>query len=222
MGHGEVALLCIQEEAAIAMMWEMPLVLTGYLLGSVPFGLLIARAAKGVDIRTLGSGNIGATNVSRFIGRGWGLVAFALDVLKGFVPAYAGLILSGKGLGAIAGLAAIAGHNWPLFLGFRGGKGVATSCGVFLAIFPLGLLISLGVWASAVAAWRYVSVGSLLAGVALLVTALLLQDDPIGKGRSVTALAGVAAVLTFVRHRSNIRRLLQGTESKIGRKNSER
>ena len=94
---------------------------------------------------------------------------------------------------------------------------MATSCGVFLAIFPLGLLISLGVWAAAVATWRYVSVGSMLGSISLLVTAFLLQDEPLGAGKVLTAFVGLAAVLTLVRHRSNIRRLFQGTENKIGR-----
>jgi len=121
----------------------------------------------------------------------------------------------------VAGLAAIAGHNWPVFLRFKGGKGVATSCGVFLAVFPTGLVVALGVWIVAVAVTRYVSVGSMLAGAALFVCALLLQDDPAGSGRYLTGFAGLAAFLTILRHRGNIRRLVNGTESKIGRSGSK-
>ena len=199
------------------MTWEMPIIFGAYFLGATPFGFIIVRTIRGVDIRTLGSGNIGATNVWRVLGRGWGLLAFGLDVLKGFAPAYAGTLIGGPELGAFAGLAAIVGHNWPIFLQFRGGKGVATSCGVFLAIFPLGLVVSLGAWALALAIWRYVSVASMLGGIALLVSALLLQDEPFGAGRVLTAFAALAAVLSMVRHKSNIKRLLQGSETKIGR-----
>jgi len=201
--------------------WEMPLITGAYFLGSIPFGYVVARLFRGVDVRTLGSGNIGATNVGRVLGRGWGLLVFVLDVLKGFLPAYAGLLLSGRDLGLIAGMAAVLGHNWPIFLGFRGGKGVATSCGLFLAVFPKGLVISLGVWGVAVALFRYVSVGSMLGAAALLVAALLLRDDPLGKGRLLTALTGLVVLLTILRHRGNIRQLLAGTESKIGAKNAE-
>lgn len=194
------------------------LVFGGYFLGSVPFGYLFARAVGGVDIRTLGSGNIGATNVGREIGRGWGILVFILDVLKGFLPAYAALSAGGAFLGAVAGLAAIVGHNWPFFLGFRGGKGVATSCGVFLALFPLGVLIALGVWLASLALCRYVSVSSMLAAVALLFCAVTLQREPFGDGLILTMLSALAAGLSIVRHRSNIRRLVQGTEDKVGRK----
>ena len=192
------------------------LVCTAYLLGAVPFGYLLAGAVRGVDIRTLGSGNIGATNVGRVLGRGWGLSVFVLDVLKGYLAAHIGKLLGGQPLAAAAGLAAIVGHNWPVYLKFRGGKGVATSCGVFLAVFPMGLLISFGVWVAAVAVWRYVSVGSMLAGIGLLISAFALPDDPLGKGKFLTALAGLVAVMSIVRHRSNIHRLLQGTENKVG------
>jgi len=195
---------------------ELSLVFGAYFLGSVPFGYLAVKAVRGTDIRTLGSGNIGATNVGREIGRKWGALVFVLDVLKGLVPACAALKMSGPSLGALAGLAAIVGHNWPFFLGFRGGKGVATSCGVFLALFPLGVLISLGVWVGTLALWRYVSLSSMLAGVALLVCALLLQEDFLGDRKLVTLLAALAAVLSVFRHKGNIRKLLQGTETKVG------
>ena len=204
--------------------WDIPLILCAYLLGSVPFAYLIAKAVRGIDIREVGSGNVGATNVGRALGRKWGILVFALDVLKGFLPTLAALLLHGCRIGeselplgvALAGLAAIAGHNWPIFLRFKGGKGMATSCGVFLAVFPLGLLIALGAWAVVVAITRYISVGSMVAAATLLGCALLLPRDPFGGGRFLTALAAVAAVLSIVRHRANIGRLVQGTENRIG------
>jgi glycerol-3-phosphate acyltransferase PlsY len=211
---------------------DIPLILGAYLVGSVPFAYLIAKAVRGIDIREVGSGNVGATNVGRALGRKWGILVFALDVLKGFLPTLAALLLhhapalalrslgeGGLPLGvALTGFAAIAGHNWPIFLKFKGGKGMATSCGVFLAVFPLGLLVAMGVWAATVALTRYISVGSMVAAAALLGCALLLQHDPFGAGKFLTALAAVAAVLSIVRHRANIRRLVQGTENRIGRK----
>ena len=206
------------------------LVLGAYLLGAAPFGYLVARVAGKIDIRTKGSGNIGATNVGRVLGRKWGILVFVLDVVKGFAPAFSALILHNLSYGrtnlplpvVLAGLAAIVGHNWPVYLKFRGGKGVATSCGVFGALFPLGLAIALGVWILAAAATRYVSVGSMLAGIALLVAAFLLQDEPVGNGKYLTLFAGLAAVLSILRHRANIGRLLRGTENKIGRSKNAR
>ena len=197
------------------------LIVGAYLLGAVPFGYLIGRA-KGVDIRTQGSGNIGATNLGRVVGKKWGIFCFLLDVGKGFGPALAARMAHSGEAGvppavALVGLAAIAGHVWPVYLKFRGGKGVATSCGVFLALFPLGVVIALGVWAVTVAVTRYISLGSMLGGVALLVCALVLQDYPLGReGIALTLFAGLAAVLSLVRHRGNIVRMLKGAEPKIG------
>jgi glycerol-3-phosphate acyltransferase PlsY len=210
----------------VIQVWDIPLIFGAYLIGSVPFAYLIAKAVRGIDIREIGSGNVGATNVGRALGRHWGILVFALDVLKGFLPTLAALLLHGCRVGepalppgvALAGFAAVAGHNWPIFLKFKGGKGMATSCGVFLALFPLGVLIAMGVWAAAVALTRYVSVGSMVAAVALVACALLLRRDPFGTGKFLTALAAVAAVLSIIRHRANIGRLVRGTENRIGRK----
>lgn len=202
--------------------WDIPLILGAYLAGSAPFAYLVAKAVRGIDIREVGSGNVGATNVGRALGRRWGILVFALDVLKGFLPTLAAHLLhreSALPLGvALTGFAAVAGHNWPVFLKFKGGKGMATSCGVFLAVFPLGLLIAMGVWVATVAITRYVSVGSMVAAAALLISALFLRNRPFGEGEFLTALAAVAAALSIVRHRSNIARLVQGTENRIGRK----
>ncbi len=206
--------------------WDIPLILGAYLIGSVPFAYLVSKAVRGIDIREVGSGNVGATNVGRALGRKWGILVFALDVLKGFLPTLAALLLHGCRIGepalplgaALTGFASVAGHNWPIFLKFKGGKGMATSCGVFLAVFPLGLLIAMAVWAALVAVTRYVSVGSMVAAAALLSCAMLLGREPFGAGEFRTALAAVAAVLSIVRHRSNIARLVRGTENRIGRK----
>ena len=213
------------------MIRDVLMIAGAYLLGSIPFAFLVAKAVRGIDVRTVGSGNVGATNDGRVMGWKWGIFVFALDVLKGFGPTAAAWVLVQRPLVdfsggrevlvlpvALTGLAAIAGHNWPIFLRFKGGKGVATSGGVFLAIFPWGLLIALGVWFATVAVTRYVSVGSMAAGVAFFICAIGLQADPFGGGKYLTSFAALAAVLSIVRHRSNIRRLSQGTESKVGRK----
>jgi glycerol-3-phosphate acyltransferase PlsY len=205
---------------------DILLIVCAYLAGSVPFAYLVAKAVGGIDIREVGSGNVGATNVGRALGRGWAILVFSLDVLKGLLPTLAALLAHGSRIGgqalppgaALTALAAVAGHNWPIFLGFKGGKGMATSCGVFLALFPLGLLIALGVWVATTAITRYVSVGSMVAALTLLACALLLGHDPFGAGKFLTALAAATAVLSVARHRSNIARLIRGTENRIGRK----
>jgi acyl phosphate:glycerol-3-phosphate acyltransferase len=215
IGNGDCVLTIIQNAG---------LLVCAYLVGAVPFAYIIAKWVKGVDIRTAGSGNAGATNVSRVVGRKWGIAVFALDALKGFLVVAAAEWLSGRGVGAahpplivaLAALAAIAGHNWPVYLGFRGGKGMAVSCGAFLAMFPLGLLIAMSVWALVAAVTRYVSVASMAAGLVLLVTALTLQHAPFADGKYLTAISLLACILAIVRHRSNIRRLVAGTEHKIG------
>jgi len=201
-----------------------PLMAIGaYLVGAVPFGWLIARA-RGVDILTRGSGNIGATNVGRVLGRKFGALCFILDVLKGFLPTCAAQAVHHGEAGTppgvvIVGLAAIVGHNWSIYLRFRGGKGVATSCGVFAALFPAGLAVALAVWLIAAAATRYVSVASMLAGIALFLAAVLLQGAPFGlEGAPLTVFAGLAAVLDLLRHRANLVRLMRGTEPRIGQR----
>lgn len=190
------------------------LVLAAYLLGAIPNGLLLAKA-KGIDLRQTGSGNIGATNVFRCVGKGWGILAFVLDALKGFVPAFCFPRLMASApdwLGLACGVAAVAGHNWPVWLGFKGGKGVATSAGMLLGIAPAAVGIGFGVFAVTVAATRFVSLGSILAAVAVPAAYLALN----GTGNQL--LAGVLVglgLLVIVKHRANIRRLLQGAEPRI-------
>lgn len=184
------------------------IVIAGFLIGSVPFGLLIARFFCGIDPRQSGSGNVGATNVSRLCGLGWGLATLACDLLKGYVPVLI-LVSSGRSLGYLVyplGLAVICGHMFSLFLGFKGGKGVATLLGVFLALAPVQLIMA-GALCIAVI-WRsgYVSAGSLA-----LVAALPLLFVFSGRwGDALYAL--LVAGLIIYTHRSNIRRLLRGEE----------
>jgi acyl phosphate:glycerol-3-phosphate acyltransferase len=199
------------------------LIIGSYLLGAVPFGFAIAKA-RGVDIRAVGSGNIGATNVGRALGKKWGFFVFGLDVLKGLIPTMIARHLHGDEAGlavVLTGFAAIAGHNWPVYLKFRGGKGVATSCGVFLAIFWQGVLIAFGLWVVVVAISRMVSLGSILASLGLLASAFMLQGEPLGRGLYVTLFAGLGALLSIIRHRANIGRILNGTENRIGGKKKE-
>lgn len=200
------------------------LALGAYLVGGIPFGLLVAKWARGVDIRTQGSKNIGATNVGRVLGFKWGALVWFMDALKGFLPALAGGLAAGYSWGGydapiyavMCGLMAVAGHNYPIYLGFKGGKGVSTSCGVFAYIFPLGLLIAATVWGIMAALTRYVSVASITAGLSLAAAAMFLVADPFGESVFLTLLCILAAILIIIRHRSNIERLVKGEENKIG------
>lgn len=210
------------------------LIVGGYLAGAVPFGLIVGRL-KGVDVRTRGSGNIGATNVGRVLGAPYGLLVFALDLLKGLVPTLiGGLVLSRQdaagGGDAVRHLlwvsiasACILGHMFPVYLRFRGGKGVATALGAVLGICPYFTypgLVAFGLWILLTAGTRYVSVGSIGAAAAFpVVFGLFARTSDWGTTGELWPLylmAVVIALLVIVRHRSNIRRLLQGAESRIG------
>ncbi len=194
-------------------------VLVGYLLGSISFSYIFVKKIKKVDIRQQGSGNAGATNTLRVLGVGPAVAVLLLDTLKGILAVLLGLYLGGKGLApALAGLAAILGHNWPVFLRFKGGKGVATTIGVLatLVFWPAlyaGILAILSIVVT-----RFVSLGSLLF---LVLTTLItivfrcnFQQYPI----EYLYLVIIVMILSFWRHRANIGRLLKGTESKIGQK----
>ena len=181
-----------------------------YVLGSIPTGLLFGRA-RGVDIRAFGSGNIGATNVGRALGKGWAVVVLVCDALKGFLPVFVARQFPSDfspTAVALAGLAAIAGHMFTIFLRGRGGKGVATSLGVALGLSPPLALICLAVYALAYGATRLSSVGSLLGIWSFPVLALIRG----GIAREYIALSAGAAVLVTLRHRDNIRRLIRGEE----------
>ena len=184
-----------------------------YLLGSIPFSYLVARQ-RGVDVRTVGSGNVGATNVMRSVGKGAGLVAFVLDAAKGAVAA---LIAQRSGLGttvaSLAAVSAIVGHMYPVWLGFKGGKGVATGAGAFLPLAPLATGVALVVFAVTLAVTRYVSLGSMLGAISLAAAAALG-----GAPTPVWVAAASMALLIVAKHRANIERLLAGTESRIGRR----
>ena len=192
-------------------MADAVVVLAGYLLGSMPFGYWVVRLAKGVDVRTVGSGNIGATNVWRAYGRGYGIPIVVLDVAKGLVPALVGSIIAGPLVGVLAGSAAMLGHWRPLFLGFqRGGKTVATAGGTFFGAAPVLGLIGLLVWLVVFLLFRYASLASIVAALSMPVAAFLLGED-----WPIIVFAAVAAVAVIGLHRANIGRLRAGTENRF-------
>jgi acyl phosphate:glycerol-3-phosphate acyltransferase len=189
------------------------LVALGYVLGSIPTGLLVARWQKGVDIRRHGSGNIGMTNVLRAVGKGAAALTLVGDLVKGLLPVLlARAWLTYPWAIGLVALAAVIGHLYPVFAGFHGGKGVATTLGASLPLLPGPLLIAFLVFATCVALRRQVSLGSLAAAAALPIAALVW-----GSPAAYVLYALVAATLIWYRHRENIQRLLAGTEPTIGR-----
>ncbi|SMO42195.1 glycerol-3-phosphate 1-O-acyltransferase PlsY [Melghirimyces algeriensis] len=193
-------------------------VVLSYLMGSFSFSYWFARLLKGIDIRSRGSGNAGATNMLRVVGKGPAAAVFILDALKGTAAVALAAWLSGTPtMMMLAGVMAIIGHNWPVFLGFRGGKGIATTIGVTAFLTLLAALIS-GVTAIlAIILTRYVSLGSLIFAVSLPIMILLL-DYP----SPYVYLSLVITVMAIIRHASNIKRLLKGTESKLGSSQQQR
>lgn len=191
-----------------------------YLLGSIPTGYLVAHA-RGIDIRTVGSGNIGATNVFRILGKPAGIFVLVFDGLKGFAACswFVDLIVKiftvppddAVYLRLMAGLAAVLGHNYTCWLRFRGGKGIATSAGVLAGIVPWALLIIMGLWILFFALTRYVSVGSLVASFTLPFATWFTT-----KNWTLTVVTGAMAALAIYKHKGNIQRLLKGTEHRIG------
>jgi glycerol-3-phosphate acyltransferase PlsY len=203
--------------------WLCALPVAAYLYGSVPFGFLAARLLKGVDIRTTGSGNIGATNAARVLGFRFFPLIFLLDMSKGALPAFAAAALVSGGVHdphpfvVGTGLATILGHVYPVYLGFKGGKAVATSSGFFLVVAPVQLLIAAGTWAIVFAIWRYVSLASISAAAALPLAVCLMERDPFGAGIYVSAVSILGGLFVIYLHRANIGRLLAGKEGKVGR-----
>jgi len=209
-------------------------VIGAYLLGSIPFGLLIAKA-HGKDLRSIGSGNIGATNVSRALGRKWAYVCFVLDVLKGMFPMLATLSLTRPLptqsqtekvilllLWLAVGCAAILGHIFPIYVKFKGGKGVATSFGVALGLWPYYTIcasFAVAIWVVVVLIWRYVSLASIAASITfplVLILAIVLRPGWEFVSLWPLLIAATAIpLMVIIRHRENIKRLLAGTESKI-------
>lgn len=191
------------------------LVGVAYLLGSLSFAVLLVRRATGKDIRTEGSGNAGATNVLRSHGKALALAVAALDVGKGAAAVLlVRLATADSRYAAAAGFAAVLGHVFPVFYGFRGGKGVATAVGAFLALAPLATLVCVGVFVAVIALTRYVSVGSMIAIVLLPpVAGGLFHASP-----PIVAAAAATAILVVLKHRENLKRLVAGTERKLGQK----
>jgi glycerol-3-phosphate acyltransferase PlsY len=186
-------------------------VLGGYLLGSMPFGYWFVRLVKGEDIRKVGSGNIGATNVWRAYGRWYGIPIVLLDVAKGLVPGLVGTLLVGELVGVLAGGAAMLGHWRPLFLRFqKGGKTVATAGGTFFGVATLLGLIGLGIWIVVFLLSRYASLASIVTALSLPFLGLAL-----GEPWPVIVFAAIAAVVVVVLHKANIARLRAGTESRF-------
>ncbi|MBC8002452.1 MAG: glycerol-3-phosphate 1-O-acyltransferase PlsY [Opitutaceae bacterium] len=201
--------------------------IVAYLLGSIPTGYLVARA-KGIDIRSVGSGNIGATNVFRILGRTAGIVVLSVDAFKGWFAVWwlASWVMrhvTSSGiqeemarldyLRIVAAFSVILGHNYTCWLRFKGGKGVATSAGVLLALFPVVFAINLVVWLVVFAISRYVSLASICAAITLPVAAWAL-----GSGPRLVTLATIMSVLAIYKHKANIQRLLNGTENRMGAK----
>lgn len=192
--------------------------LASYLLGSIPFGYIIAKKFKGVDIRNHGSGNTGATNVFRVLGSKAGLATAIGDVGKGIVAIIIARVLinqttwgmTEETVNLITAILVIGGHNWPVFLKFNGGKGVATTAGVFLALFPYLFPILVLVWLPIVFLTKYVSLASMAAGIAIPIL-MILFNEPL----PYLFFGIIAAIFVLYRHRSNIKRLLKGEENKI-------
>ena len=190
---------------------EIVLVILSYLVGSIPFGLLVSKGS-GIDIREQGSKNIGATNVARLLGKKMGIITLALDILKGFVPISLTALLmqeqpNGQVVVALSGAATVIGHMFPLYLKFKGGKGVATALGVFIFLSPTAILGCLFVFVASVYLSGFVSLGSLL-GSAAIVVFLLILKAPLWK----VLLAAFIACMIWFKHHQNISRLIAGTE----------
>lgn len=214
--------------------WLLLVPVGAYLIGAIPFGLFVGYL-RGVDVRKLGSGNIGATNVGRVLGLKWGLLVFALDVIKGAAPtAAAAWIVYDYGaqlhsaLGTLvvmsAQAGAVFGHVWPIYLGFKGGKGVATSLGILLGYWPyltLPGVLGLATWGLVLKATRYVSAASVIAASLFPVYVLVFgfwQNWPKSTTAMLAIFSAAMASIIVIRHRGNIKRLLAGTEPKIGQK----
>lgn len=192
-----------------------------YLLGSIPFGYILVRTFRGEDIRATGSGNIGATNVARSGAKGLGIATLVLDALKGWLAVYIaqrlalhyGAFPKGYDIAALAGLLAVLGHMFPVWLGFRGGKGVATALGVFLALMPGVTLIAVLVFAAVFAFTKYVSLASIVGAVVLAILAVCFDE----RHRLIMDLVYIAIALLVVwKHSGNIQRMRAGTEPKFG------
>ncbi|MBM3333037.1 glycerol-3-phosphate 1-O-acyltransferase PlsY [Candidatus Sumerlaeota bacterium] len=199
--------------------------IAAYLIGAIPFSWLFVRALKGMDLRTVGSGNVGSTNAMRVLGVRWGLVVQALDILKGWLPVFVAAklpVLAGETVPVASieyatlaiGACAVVGHVFPVYLRFRGGKGVNTSLGVFLALAPKATLVALGIGLLVLAATRYVSLCSITGAVVFPFAVLHFYPSR----AEIAVVAGAVGVLVTFLHRANIKRLVAGTESRLGKR----
>ena len=201
------------------------IIIVSYLLGSIPFGYIAGRIA-GIDIRTAGIGNVGATNVVRVLGKRYGYPVFALDVLKGFGAVKISMVMSGQHLewnspeisGMVGAIFSVLGHVFPPWLKFKGGKGVATAAGALLALMPIATLIGVAVWIIVFWLTRYVSLASVVATAALPIVILVIGSADGHSGRLLVYSSVCVAALVIWRHRSNLSRLLRGTEPRFIRK----
>ena len=192
-------------------MLQMILILTlAYLLGSIPFSLIIARLFKGIDIRNHGSGNIGATNVLRTVGKKEAALALIADILKGVLPVLFTVFVLEESWIAATAVFVVLGHVFPIFAGFKGGKGVATSLGALIVIIPAGVIVSLIVWFLVLIVFRYASLASISAAIALPAICWGLTTP-----LAFTAAASINAVIIILKHTGNIKRLITGTENKV-------
>jgi glycerol-3-phosphate acyltransferase PlsY len=203
------------------MIGNLALVACAYLLGSVPTGLTVGRIVAGVDVRTIGSHRTGATNVQRALGTRAGAAVLLLDFGKGLLAVAAVRAITGNDyVAAVAGVAAVIGHVWPVFAGFRGGRGVATAAGVLGFFAPWALLITLGLMIVTVAVTRYVSLGSMVAAATASVVVALLWGHLSPDADAGLLAAFLAGSLILARHADNLHRLLHGNESKLGQKDT--
>jgi len=202
------------------------LLVGSYLLGSIPFGYLAGRLV-GIDIRQAGSGNVGATNVVRVLGKGYGYPVFALDVLKGFAAVKIAMLMAPGGppewnspemFGILAAVSSVLGHLYPPWLKFRGGKGVATSAGALLALTPVATLIGAAIWIIVFWLTRYVSLASITAAIVLPIVILFVSSRDQNKGKLLVYASACVAVVVIWRHRSNVSRLMRGAEPRFTRK----
>jgi glycerol-3-phosphate acyltransferase PlsY len=199
-------------------MREAIFLIGAYLIGSIPFGLIVAYSVKGIDIRKFGSGNIGATNVVRVVGKKWGILVFILDFLKGFSPLFLAKIFlaAPNSVYVFCAILSVCGHNWPVFLKFKGGKGVATSIGSICglaAIFPnlwFVLLISLGIWLVVFFVFRFVSLASLLLALSFFVFSFVFYLP-----KEIRIFALILCIFIFIRHAKNIKNLFAKKEHKF-------
>jgi glycerol-3-phosphate acyltransferase PlsY len=196
-------------------MKEFITILISYLIGCFSSGYFLGKTSKNIDIRSYGSGNAGATNALRVLGKKMGMLTFFLDILKGIVAVLLGKYILGFYGGLLASVFVVLGHNFPVFLGFKGGKGVATSFGVLLMLNWQAALISLVIAVIFILVTKYVSLGSIMASVAAPLVMLLVSDST-NKSLFITTL--ILASLSIIRHKANIMRLFKGKESKLGNK----